>query len=176
MKIANRRKERGKKRQVHAPSRAHTMHQVFFLPACQVNSSLKSGGSMSARRELGKKRPRPIDELCSRTSDSGRTADATSARWHETLTTRVASLRWTRRYGSSGLFKNEVSTKGAESFEWRPDARKRNLPLPSFRVRRRGSSPLFRLVGSNLQKYRSPSRDRHGANALASPAQETSRE
>ena len=39
---------------------------------------------------VGRSQPRPIDELCSMSSDSSSASDATSARWYETFTTRVA--------------------------------------------------------------------------------------
>ena len=50
------------------------------------------------------KRPRPIDELCSESSDSSNTSDATTARWCETFATRDArsqpiSCRKSRRRG-----------------------------------------------------------------------------
>ena len=40
---------------------------------------------------IGRKQPRPIDDLCLVSSDSSITSDATSARWYETFATRVAS-------------------------------------------------------------------------------------
>ena len=69
---------------------------------------------------VGRKQPRPSDEMCSVSSDSRSAPDATSDRCHGTFATRVASSQSTRRL--------------CETSRWWPGGRKRQ-----------GSS-LFRLV------------------------------
>ena len=61
---------------------------------------------MSARR-VGKRRPRPIDDLFLDSSDSSRTSDATAARRCEAFETRVAASESTRRSEWSSPTENE---------------------------------------------------------------------
>ena len=46
---------------------------------------------------VGRKQPRAFDAICSVSSDSSSSPDATSARWYETFETRVASSQSTPR-------------------------------------------------------------------------------
>ena len=67
-----------KKGQAHAPASAHTKCEVQFC-----SSSVKR-----VRREW--RRPCLIDELCSESSVSSSTSDATTARWFEAFQRHVA--------------------------------------------------------------------------------------
>ena len=61
---------------------------------------------------VGKKRPRPIDEPCSESSDSSSPADATSARCYATFAANVASSRSARRPECSSSSKTKPRPKG----------------------------------------------------------------
>ena len=61
--VKNRGAEKG---QAHVPARAHTKHKA---------------------KGMGKRRPCLIEELCSESSESSNTSDATTARWHEASST-----------------------------------------------------------------------------------------
>ena len=75
-----------------------------------MNPSPKSGGLSKRPEGVGRKQPRPIDEICSGSSDSRSTPDATTARWYETFfCTRSTVTR----------------TPEDETSRWRPEGRKR---------------------------------------------------
>ena len=59
-------------------------------------------------KEVGKTRPRPIDELLSESSKSSSTSDATTARWYEAFETRAAASQSTRRSEWSKPLRNKV--------------------------------------------------------------------
>ena len=78
-------------------------------------------------KESEGKQPHPIDELCSVSSDSSRSSDATAARWWEAFATREAS--------------SDLSKVG--TFSWRPETRKRHLKPPRASAQReRGKAKL----------------------------------
>ena len=80
---------------------------------------------------VGKRRPRPISDQAAHPTQ--RQPDGT-----ETFETRVAIAQSTWR----AEWENEASTEGIRTFGCRPDARKRNSPLPSFRVQKRQKEPF----------------------------------
>ena len=60
-------------------------------------STPRASITMGFPKGVGKKQPRPINGFCSVSSLSSNTSDATSARWYETFSTRVASSQSTFR-------------------------------------------------------------------------------
>ena len=76
--------------------------------------------------------PRPTDKICSVSSDSSSSPDATKVvrtiRGNRSLVTVDPSV-WVVRPRQ-----NAASIEEVDTFGLRPDGRKRNSPLPSFRV------------------------------------------
>ena len=83
---------------------------------------------------VGKRRPRPIDELFSESSESSSTLHTTTTRWYEAFETRVAPSQSTRQSEVVKSLRHQAATEVIWTFGFRPDARKRTSSLPSFRV------------------------------------------
>ena len=64
-----------------------------------MNPILESCGHLEG---VGREQPRPIDEICSASSDSS-TPNPTTTRWNETFTTRVASSHSTCRKNAAPI-------------------------------------------------------------------------
>ena len=93
-------KEKEKETITRVLSSTHEARGSF--PACQMHPSPKSGGLMFARR----RRPCPIDELCSESSESSSTSDATTA-----TETRAAHSQLTRWSGPTDPEKTQLRSK-----------------------------------------------------------------
>ena len=86
---------------------------------CPLFSSSMSDGSESEEWRsakvrkvgVGRKQPRPIDEIASVSSDSSGAPHATTARWYEAFATRVAPSQTTRRSVSSEPAKTQLRSK-----------------------------------------------------------------
>ena len=72
---------------------------------------------------VGKKRPCPIDDLCSESSKSSSAPDATMARWYEAFETRVTASQSTHRSEWPSSLRNKASRERIQTFGCRPDVR-----------------------------------------------------
>ena len=75
---------------------------------------------------VGKKRPCPIDDLCSESSKSSSAPDATMARWYEAHETRVTASQSTHRSEWPSPLRKKASRERIQTFGCRPDVFRSN--------------------------------------------------
>ena len=68
------------------------------------------------RKAVGKKRPCPVDELCSESSESSSALDAMTARWYEAFETRVTASQSTHRSEWSSPSGTVSNSRAKEEF------------------------------------------------------------
>ena len=113
-------------------SRAHTKHEVPFFSSRMSDQSESEEWRFEVRlMGVGRKQPRPIDDLCSVSSDSSDTSDATSARWYETLRHTWSLVTVDPSACVVRPRNNAPSIGECEAFRWRPEDRKRKSLLPT---------------------------------------------
>ena len=125
---------------------------------------------------VGRKQQRPIDELCSVSSDSSSTCDATSARWYVTFVTRVAC--------QSGACSTDARDAGGSFFGRKRERARRRMKCQSLVEVVAGDPCSDRHLDTNIDvRVTSQSTAQSfflgweaGADALGSRAQETSLE
>ena len=100
-------------------------------------------------KAVGKKRPCPIDELCSERSESSSALDETMARWYDAFETRVTASQSTHRSEWPGPLRNKASRERIQTFGCRPDVFRSNgsqlVHLWGLRSCQRSSSHNCRL-------------------------------
>ena len=87
----------GRRDKHRAPSRAHAKHEVCLSTSMPAECEAQEWWFDVRPKFVGKRRPRPIDELLSESSESTSTSDATTARWCEASETRAAASQSNRQ-------------------------------------------------------------------------------